>query len=410
MHLRPFFLLAIVAVCAAPLAAQIKPVAGFPIDIVFRPDAGTPLASADSLDVVYAFNYWGTRYGTRLALLENVLRPDSGQQRRAPMKRGNDGWKATIDIPANAAVLSYYFTDGRHREDNGEKTFAAYVYGADGKPVKNAHFYMTSFLLLARADLDTRVKEAEMEIVEWPENFRAYSLYFTLLFERDKGREKSRKQIYEILQKLEDKYRDNDEYLNLTARTLFYVLRETELALKVKGQIAPTKLWPEVFMMYDREGKEEERRRITLEREQRRTALLNAQVPEVSYLDTAMVRRSLRSGKDQAALVVFWATTSEQSMDALRRLSAAWERHRTKNVSLIAVNLDPDEMIARRKMAELALPIEYAFRDGAMVADLGVDAIPTVFFIDPQRVIRKIAVGFSPADEADFAKALQELP
>jgi hypothetical protein len=402
-------LLVLLACCAAPLAAQLRPVAGFPIDITYRMEAGSPLAGADSIDLVCAVNFWGTRYGTRLALLENVLRPDSGRAYRVRMKRSPDGWKTTIEIDSNAAVISYYFTDGTRRDDNGEKTYVAYVYGADGKPVRNAHFYMTSFLDLARKDLDTRLKEAEQEIIRWPENFRAYTLYYTLLFERDKGREKCRKQILEQLEQLKQKYWENVEYMNLAARTFYYLMHDEETALLIKKDIPAEKMWPDVFMIYDREAKAEERRRIELERSQRRSAILNTELPANSYYDTAMVKQPLRQ-QDGALLLVFWAGSSEQSVKALQRLAELRARHADKRLKLIAINLDADEKAGRRKIAELALPVEHGFRVGTMLADLGIDGIPTVLFVDEKGIVRKVAAGFGPADESEIDAAIGALP
>jgi hypothetical protein len=409
MRTRFLFLLAALTACAAPLAAQLRPVAGFPIDIMYRLEAASPLAGAEHIDLVYAVNFWGTRYGTRLALLENVLRPDSGRAHRVPMTRSSDGWKATIELDTNAAVFSYYFTDGKRRDDNGEKTYVAYVYGADGKPVRNAHFYMTSFLDLARKDLDTRLKEAEEETIRWPENFRAYTLYFTLLFERDKGRDKCRKQILEQLENLKQKYWQNEEYMNLAARTFYYLLHDEETAMQIKKDIPVNRLWPDVFMIYDREAKAEERRRLELERSQRRSAILNTELPASTYYDTAMVKQPLRQ-PNTALLLIFWASSSEQSVAALVRLNALRARYASKQVKLIAINLDSDERAGRQKITSLALPVEHGFRIGTMLADLGIDGIPTVLFVDTQGMVRKVSAGFGSADESEIEAALGALP
>ena len=91
-------------VIAPSLRAQFMPVAGTPIDILYKPLAGHAFVSADSLQLVYTFNLWGSRYGTRLALLENTLRPDTQLVRRARLERAGGMWKARIEIPPSAAL------------------------------------------------------------------------------------------------------------------------------------------------------------------------------------------------------------------------------------------------------------------------------------------------------------------
>jgi len=58
------------------------------------------------------------------------------------LSKTNDGWTATLQIHPRAALLSWYVTDGKDMDANGEKTYVDYVYDGEGKPVRGAHFCM----------------------------------------------------------------------------------------------------------------------------------------------------------------------------------------------------------------------------------------------------------------------------
>ncbi len=388
---------------------QLTPVVGTPLEILYRPSTTHPLATAEKLEIVYAFNYWGTRMGTRLALLENVLRPDSGQSYRTPMIKTGQGWTARIEIPEKAAVLSYYITDGAARDDNNEKTYAFYVYGPDGKPVRNARYFMTMFLGLARADLDARLKEAEAEIRAYPENFRAWPLYFSLRFELGKGSVLAREQIEEELTGLVKRHENNEECLNLAARTYYYILRDVKTALELKERISLTAQWPEVLLIHDREKAEEESRRRNMERMQTRAALIGARVPSVAWLDTSRERRSFSEEEGRVVLVVFWASVSDQSRVALDRLSALHGRIGSENFRIIGINVDADETAARRYMEEHRLPVIFGFAQGSIVQEFGVDGIPQLYLIDKTGIIRVGHTGLTPENLTSLESAAKVL-
>ncbi|MDH7515838.1 MAG: TlpA disulfide reductase family protein [Bacteroidota bacterium] len=407
-----FSLCALAAVLSAAShrsPAQTRPVAGSPVDIVYRPTSASPLYNADTLEIVYAFNYWGKRYGTRLALWENVLRPDSGQEHRAPMTKNGVEWTARIDVPESAALLSYYVTDGVHRDDNGEKTYVSYVYGSDGKPVRNARYFMSLFLALARADLETRIREVQEETAAYPDNFRAWAVLFSMWFERDKGSEKCRSRILEQLADLERRFPEDNGFLNLAARTYYYTLHDIPTALAVKEKIPVAAQWPDVVLIYDREKKAEEERRRELERKQTRAALIGAEAPAVPYADSARVKHSIREHRGNVVLLVFWASVSPQSRRALERIATLAERVNRSDFRVVAVNVDADENEARRFLAAAQLPFIHGFQQGSIVPEYGVDRIPQLFVIDRQSVIRAEYTGLRDEDVQAVESLIREL-
>ncbi len=391
-----------------PLHAQLTPVAGRPLDVQYRPATGHPFASAERLDLVYVFNYWGTRYGTRLALYENVLRPDTSQVRRVAMTRDGAAWTARIDIPAKAALLSYYVTDGNIRDDNNERTYCAYVYGDDGKPVRNARFFMTSCLGLTRGSLDRRLREAEDEIIAYPENFKAYPLFFSLLFEREKGDERVRKKIVERLGKLEAQYADSSDFNNLAARTYFYTLRDIETAQMYKEKVPVTNQWPDVLLIYDRDRQNEEMRRMQEERRRVRAALVGSDVPEIAYLDTASVKKSFRDEKGRMLLIVFWANTSSQSMKALGEAASLRDRIASPDFDVIGINVDFELPAAKKAALALNIPVRHGFKQGAILEEFGVDGIPQGYLVDAAGVVRAVYDGMKPEHMTNIEERVRE--
>lgn len=375
--------------------AQIRPLSGRPLTITFVPPESNPLASADSLQLVYVFDFWGSRYGTRMALFENVLHPTPERVQRATFLKTDLGWKATIDIPEKAALLSYYITDGTYRDDNGERTYSFLVYGDNGKPVRNAHYLMTPILEMGRAPLSDRAREAELEIIEYPDNFRAYFQFFTLMFEQEKGGESVQKKIIDILTRLESRYPDDLGVLNLEARTYFYIFRDVEKALAYKSQIDAPKQWPEVFIIFDREAKQEEERRKQLETESTRKALIGSVVPDVAFNTFDVGKKPIREEKGKILVLLFWGSTSEQSKMLLPYIKKLHEKYAGAGVKVIAVNLDLEKETAERFLAEHPYSFEHVFNNGDALQRLAVDGIPQLFLIDKEQVVRDILVGFS---------------
>jgi hypothetical protein len=388
---------------------QIRPVIGQKVEIVYHPEPGHPLAKADGMTLVYAFNFWGTRSGTRLAVFENVLRPDSMRVKRALMEKTDIGWKATIDVPAWAAVLSWYYTDGVRRDDNNERTYTSLVYGTDGKPARNAHYFMTHFLDLARGSIAERVTESEQEVLLYPQNFKAYFQWFSLMFEQEKGGERVSKRIVEKLSSLERDNPDDQEVLNLCARTYYYILRETETGIEYKKKIGISNMWPEVVMIHDRERDAEAQRQAVQEQERKRTGLVDSPLPDVAFQDLDHQKRMVRADSGSVILLTFWATTSERSRKMLEILRAAVEKHGDGGLKVIAVNLDPDEQYARDYINENKLPFEHRLNFGGYLHELGIDSIPQTMVIDKNCMVRRLMIGLTDETASELESVLKEI-
>lgn len=408
--IRRFSLLfLLLVVFALPLSAQKVPVVGDSHTVVYIPPADSPLASADALTLIYVFDYWNVRYGTRLALWQNVLRPDTQRVRFAPMTRGAGGWTATIDIPANAALLSYIVGDGERIDGNGEKTFTSYIYDAEGRPVRNARFFNISFLRLAREEIGRLVQEAEREITEYPENFPAYHQYFKLMLEQAKGSTRAQQRIVNRIEELEKRYAEDSEFLNMAAETWYYVLQDEEKGLEYRGKIPPGQQWPQVLRMFDRNAKEEELRQREMHAEQQRTRLINTELPGFNLHDRDGNKVAFPQKDGRTRIIVFWASTSGNSgqmLDALRQVVDGRPRDA---VEVVAVSVDPDETKAMEFFGGRGYPFTLLFNQGATLHLLGVDSIPVTFVVDGDGVVRNAQVGFSAANVAAIRETVEDL-
>lgn len=160
------------------------PVRGRAFTVRYHP--ASSFGTGAALSLVYVFDYWGTKATddrSPAALYSNVLDPSPDRVHRIGMKRSGDSYAATIEIPPQACLLSYYVTDGSVMDDNGGKTFTQYVHEPDGRPVMGARFRNIDFLVIAGRSSAEQASELATELEEYPQNHLAYVPYWMLRFE-----------------------------------------------------------------------------------------------------------------------------------------------------------------------------------------------------------------------------------
>ena len=87
-----------------------------------------------------------------------------------------------ILIPAEAALLSYYFTDGTRSDFNDRKTYVSYIYNENGNPVRGARFRNVDFIIMSGGGLSAILEEIRNEIEHYPDQFIAHSVYWRFRF------------------------------------------------------------------------------------------------------------------------------------------------------------------------------------------------------------------------------------
>jgi hypothetical protein len=404
-----FRFLIIALLAALPLQAQVHPVSGKPFTVRYNPPANSALGTAAGLELVYVYDFWGARFGTHLALWENVLRPDSDRTFRVPLEKTLDGWTASIKIHPRAALLSYYVTDGKVIEANNEETYTEYIYRENGNPMPGAHFCMVPFRKMAREEPGKVVQEAETEINLYPENFRAYPLYFSLLLEQGKGDPRIQERILNKISQLEKTYGDSTEFLNMAARVCYYTLHDQKTGMLFRERIDPAKMWPDVVLMYDREKIQSDQRREEQESENRRMALNNNELPQIILTDALGKSIELPGAPGTVTVLSFWATTSENAKKYLGFLQAIQQKFASQGVRVFAVDLDPDRSVGDKYMTSMGFTVMNVGCQPAALTNLGVDAIPQTYLIDKKNIVRTILRGYEDTQQQDLEKIVGEL-
>ncbi len=406
---RYCLLLLLLVLLPCTLHAQGEPVAGKTYTVVYHPPTGSPLEQASALKLIYVFDFWNTRFGTRLALWQNVVSADTSRLHVAELKKGREGWTADIAIPADAALLSYVVAGGGVVDGNHQKTFVRYVVNDKGEPVKNARFFNLSFLQLAREEIGVQIREAEREIVTYPENFSAYHKYFKLVLEQAKGNPRVQQRIVSRLEELEKRYGRDDGFLNMAAETWFYILQNPERALEYRKRITPSNMWPQVFRMFNKEEQQENELQRMAASEKRRKELQDAEFPSFNLLDLNGLKTSYPLGTGKPAIYAFWASVSEKSGSLLLALKAALSDRAAGDIDVVAVNLDLEKERGEAWFDEHQLPFRLSFNQGNVLMQLGVDSIPIVYFVDSENVVRHILVGYTEEQNAALRSALDSI-
>ena len=390
-----FIAMLIILAHAPPGVAQTSgPVEGETYTVVYNPSKNSSLADAASLDLIYVFDLWNRRYGTRLALWYNVLRPDTGRVHFARMVKDGGSWKAEIPIPEGASLLSYIVSGAQEMDGNGEKTFTRYVLNEQGEPVMNARYFNIPFLRLARAPIGELVREAEREISAYPENFRAYHQYFKLLLEQGKGSPRTQERIANRIARMEKDYSQDTDFLNMAAETWFYILQDPEKALEYRNRIPSDKLWPQVLRIFDREKKQKQEIARMTAAENRRAELRGADLPSFNLRDAENEKVAFPRSDGTSTVLLFWASTSERSRELLNALAIIADEAGSAPLHITAVCLDAKPEDGAAWFAEQGLPFELLYNQGNTLQMLGVDSIPIAYFIDAENTVRDIMVGY----------------
>lgn len=385
------------------------PFIGQDYQLVYNPLQTGKFKDTKQLYAMYTFNFWGRRTGTRLALRANILSPDTLRAKQIVMKKDGQVWKATISIPLNAAVLSYYVTDGSSKDLNDDKTFAQLVYISDGKPAQNAHFFMIPFLKLAGASLEEMIEEARKEILLYPENFRAYYQYYQLRLDWKHGAASMQSQIAEELAALEKTYAENVDYLNLAARTYYYLFRNTKVGLQYRNRIPSEKQYPDVGIMYDRDAVNEQREKITRQTSVVRDALINKPAPAFKLHFHAGGAIDLQDLKGTVVLINFWATWCKPCKEEMPHLQKIFDSFKTKGFDILAINMDQNKDVIQPFLDKYSFSFPVLINDGKVITDYGVGAIPQSVIIDKNGIVKKIIVGYAPGNEKEIQTLIESL-
>ena len=101
------------------LHAQDLPYVGETYTINYNPSEKGILDSSNSIEIVYTFNSWSNQRvypNNKKKLFQKIIQPDSGLAFRKELNKQGNIWTVEIEIPIQAALLSYYLTDGEKND------------------------------------------------------------------------------------------------------------------------------------------------------------------------------------------------------------------------------------------------------------------------------------------------------
>jgi thiol-disulfide isomerase/thioredoxin len=109
---------------------------------------------------------------------------------------------------------------------------------------------------------------------------------------------------------------------------------------------------------------------------------------------------SLAALRGRVVLLDFWATWCGPCRIVAPKLSALQDRYGAQGLSVVGVAADDPQDIAR---FATRLPVSYplaADLEGETSRDYGISSLPTLLVIDKRGVVREVAVGYDPAEDA----------
>jgi len=115
---------------------------------------------------------------------------------------------------------------------------------------------------------------------------------------------------------------------------------------------------------------------------------------------------------EQITLVDFWATWCKPCLRAIPKLVKIQEAYKDRGVNIVGVNVDSPRNTAKVKPLSRSLGINYPVlldTNSEVMADLHVNLLPTLLFVDKDNKIVHTHQGFRPGDEKEIIKIIEEL-
>ncbi len=333
------------------LIAGNLPIRGELYEIKYNPSEKGILSVSGPITLVYVFDYWGTRgtySGGAEALYQNVLTPDSGRARSAEMEKIDNHWVATIKIPKKAALLSYYFTDGKAIEDNNLKTYVSYIYGQDGKPVRSARFRNLDFLVMAGKSKAEQVSELKKEMADYPDNFQAYIPFWHMKFNAARGLSELlayRSDFEKQFSDLKSEYAESDSLLHAQVSVYYDILLVLgKMFMKERNTISDT-----MMPMIERIPEEKRSKWIqdfyTHMKTRRKNQKIIAHIkgkpaPDFTFTTLKQKKHKLSDYKGKIVLLDFWGTWCGPCVAEIPNLAKTYAAYHAKGFEIISISSD----------------------------------------------------------------------
>lgn len=144
---------------------------------------------------------------------------------------------------------------------------------------------------------------------------------------------------------------------------------------------------------------------------QLRLGFVDVGAPEFEHVEVASgaLAPRLEALRGKVVVLEFWATWCGACRALLPTLNAWHERYQTGGATVVSVTTDPVEKAARDAVElGLSYPV-LSDPDGLTAQAYQAFALPTLFVIDRQGVVRDVSVGYDPARIAQIEATLARL-
>jgi peroxiredoxin len=142
-----------------------------------------------------------------------------------------------------------------------------------------------------------------------------------------------------------------------------------------------------------------------------RLGFVDAPAPQFADVEVVQggIQADLASLKGRVVVLEFWATWCVACRAMLPAMNALHERYESQGATIIGVTMDPAE---KAKNAAFELGMLYPVLsdpEGTVSQSYQAYALPTVFVIDRQGVVRDVSVGYDPDHVARLQRTLDRL-
>jgi len=413
MRLKRFVFVAIIMLLVlCSCSSENLPMQGEKLTITYDPAQTGILEGSDSITVVYAFDYWGTKGGARggkKSLFLNVRQPDPSRAHRVDMIKSGEQWTANIDIPEEAALLSYYFTNGDKYDYNDKKTYVSYIQNQQGKVAKNARFRNIAFLAMAGKDTEAQAEEARKEIYHYPKNWLAYISLWQKKFKAAESiseLKKLRKNADQQYNSLIDQFGPRDSIKNIKAGYLYnynntigmMVRNEYESATKefmdVMASIEPENRLASTAARYNQLKKAEKRRKQAQKFTQE---IKGKSAPDFEFTTLDDETYKLSDFEGDYVLLDFWGTWCGPCVGEIPNLKKAYKKYNEQGFEIISISSDGmngnlteaelEDWVDERNMNWIHVMDE---RDRRIHNKYKINSWPSMFLINPEGKIIKL--------------------
>jgi thiol-disulfide isomerase/thioredoxin len=398
--------------------AQELPVSGKSYKITYTPSNETPLSKSESMDVVFAFDYWGTSYyysHGSASLFLNVLEPDSGRTKIKTMIKENKIWSAEIEIPEDVTLLSYYFTNGDYFDYNDKKTYVSYIYDENKKPVRNARFRNVDFLVMAESSQFDQIAEIKKEINDYPDNLIAYVPYWRMKFDIAENINELtdlRDEFENQFVKLKEKIGETDSVLVTEASVYYHLPRlylkfddkspeakeAVDKMISIIARISAEKRGPYLTAVYSCTQRRIDSEKFSIE-------IIGKEAPVFEFTDVNGNSYKLSDFRGKYVLLDFWGIWCEPCRYEIPYIKKAYDNYKNQGFEFISISSDlllgkaiEDDYKDFQTEKEMNWIQILDKKEKSIILKYNIVKFPTLFLIDKNGVVLSVDDGLAGVD------------